>query len=297
MRTFKLNYLAFSLIVAMTSSCVNEEALGDADKSNAKVNNEFTFSEDIHNYEINGKLVYDRTEIATAAGNAWHVLYDYPNKKVSISTTQQEFEKLKNADAELKASFEKEPEMGENAEEDLLSTDIKFIPLGFPENKIPINSKNKNELSTDMNKMNLNFNLLGYSNPWDKKDTDDVIVHSIYKYGDGHCSYINTDLKTSNGVSGLLYTVYNTRPGQGHSNGIRDIHECFVDQILGSTQVIVNHSHKTGKQLQFFEKDNFKGRSQTHKVGRNGRFKVTTHTSFGAPGRREYAQSLKVTNI
>jgi hypothetical protein len=309
MKKFKLNYVAFSLIMAMTASCVNEEALSNADQANAEVNNEFTFDKDIHNYEINGKLVYNRNEIAVAAVNAWNVYYDYHNKKVSISTTPKEFEKLINADAELKAISEKESETGNDVDEDLLSTNETFASKVIPYDETPINSNDKNELYSNKAAPYINLDFLAYSNSNDRDDNNDVVLHTVItKVTDGHIVYLNTDLKNNTGTNLVVTTGFVSSNNLGHTVS-RNLPAWAFMPPTGFApgtesngthryrKVLVNHDHKKGKLVEFFEKPNYQGRRNWIRMTKNMRVRETVLSSWAIPNGRKFFASLKVTNI
>jgi hypothetical protein len=102
MKIFKLKYLAIALTLATLGSCASDDALQDGEKT-ASESNSFEFEEGYNNYVINGKLTYDRKEIASAAKDAYNLHYDGPKNRVVISSTPAEFEKYKNSNPELKA--------------------------------------------------------------------------------------------------------------------------------------------------------------------------------------------------
>jgi hypothetical protein len=134
MKIFKLKCLALALTLVTLGSCASDDALKDGEKTASK-ENAFVFEDDIKNYVIDGKLTYDRKEITNAAENAWNVHYDFPNNKVVISTTTEEFEKYKNSDIEFKNALA-ENERNANDKVSVLSQNkalptMTDIPAGF----------------------------------------------------------------------------------------------------------------------------------------------------------------------
>ena len=105
MKIFKLKYLMLSLVATGLVSCVKDDIIQSADKEAVTELNSFVFQEEINNYVIDGKVTYDRSEIANAAKEAWNVHFDYPHSKVVISTTPAKFEEYKNSNLEFKTAL------------------------------------------------------------------------------------------------------------------------------------------------------------------------------------------------
>lgn len=106
MKIFKLKYLILGIVsVASAVSCTKDDVVKDADLASIKSSNSFEFRDDINNYIIDGKLTYDRTEVANVAKDAWNVHYDFSKNRVVISTTPAKFEEYKNSNPEFKAAL------------------------------------------------------------------------------------------------------------------------------------------------------------------------------------------------
>lgn len=105
MKIFKLKCIAVVMMTGLLVSCTATDNLPEADKVATEASNGFVLPEKINHYIIDGKLKYDRKEIANAAQDAWNVEIDFVKNKMTISTTSKEYDKYVNANPELKAEM------------------------------------------------------------------------------------------------------------------------------------------------------------------------------------------------
>lgn len=103
MKIFKCKYIACLLALGFLYSCATE-SVKEFDEQAVKTDP--IFQAGIDSYIIDGKISSDRQKISNAASDAWNVHTDYPNKKIVISTTQEEFENYKNSNIEFKMALE-----------------------------------------------------------------------------------------------------------------------------------------------------------------------------------------------
>jgi hypothetical protein len=242
MKNFKINFALFSFVVVLITSCANDSTLENADNA---TNDSFVFQDGINNYEVNGKLEYDRKLIANSVQNAHVIHYDYPHNKVAIFTTQQVFEKYKNSDEVYKRAFEVPQE-----DEAISNTDLNEVA----ETYVDMPSTDENNQVAKAGGFDLNaFSL--------ESDTNDLVLHQVYSLGIG--GYWNTDLN-SKGDAGA--SSARCRLTQRLENGTlkksitdNDFQQVFSWNTSGYWKSrITNHSNKR-KALYVYTEKNYGG--------------------------------------
>jgi hypothetical protein len=297
MKNFKLNYLAFSLVVATLSSCALDDTLKDAEKTETASSDTFSFDEEIHNYEVDGKLVYDRKLITNAAKEAWHVLYDYPNNRVAISTTPKEFEKYKSSHPEFKAIYEEKPvepvEETNNAADNQIQNLFAAIPV---ETATLDDATMKQDVQTTRAgtiTINRAFDVAYHGS---ENDTNDLVLHLVQRER-GVVSYYNIDLYTnSDTTNSTPFHSATTNNSNNFKMGLgRSPLRSFLDNAADRPRIsskIINHFYGR-KTLTLYRGVNYTGVSRTIRINGNSRY-TPTQGSLKFAGRG--ALSIKVTN-
>lgn len=297
MKIFKLKFLALTLAASALVSCAKDDVIKEADIKAISESNSFEFPDEINNYIIDGKITYDRREIANSAKDAWSIIYDYPQKKIVICTTPSELERYEKSDLVHKKTFETNPNYNH-----YYDPSAPIFESFVPNQKI-LQKKDKYLTSRGTGKgtgqftPNTSYDINTHRSEDDSKD---LVLHMNFPYYLANQTYFNVDLYSTNDAT-ILSTVQmmslNPRPGGTetvtNANFKRDyLMECSQDTY--SHSVIINSSSSI-KTLKVFENINKGGRSQIYYIKPNHSLHINKGLCFlNSQGIYKGAKSLQV---